>query len=277
MLFFFFSLAFLKEDRDGPTLRQPPRSCEGLSGRVHEPAPLPNLRALPHQHNRREAQRQRHEPEEAARPPEPERLVHAARAQGQPRGEQVLAEGGGRDGAARERRVRVRQVHDDAGDDGHDAEADEHEARRRQQPVHVRAAARPRVPEQPAGQPREAGGYAQREARLGDGHAGAAAVAPRGTAVVRVLREAGQEAEGLADEEADLDEADLRVGEVVVLRVDEGGGLGRDEDEAEAEGGPEGEEEDDGLGEEESRRAHDGLVEEVGKAGFLRGVVGGWG
>lgn len=218
---------------------------------------------LPQQHDRRQRQRQRHKTQEATRPPKPQIRIHALRRQRQPRREQILPERDGRDGASRELGVRVRDIHVHGGDDDHDREPDEREPDGRDHPMHMREA-RPAVPEEPAGEPDQAGGDAQRQAGLGDGNARFVGVPCGGTLVVGVLREAGEEAEAFADEEGDLDEPAGGVAEGVVGGIDLGDALGHDEDQAEAEGCPEHEEEDDGLGEEEVGGANDGFGHELG-------------
>ncbi|KAL8655159.1 MAG: hypothetical protein Q9210_001069, partial [Variospora velana] len=132
-------------------------------------------------------------------------------------------------------------------DNGHDGESHQCQPRGREHPVHLRGTG-PAVPEQSAGEPDRAGGDAEGEARLRDRDP---VITGCGARVVGVLGQAGEGAEGFADEERELDYAARRGGEVVGGGVDEGDALRHQKYQAEAEGGPEGEGEDDGFGDEE--------------------------
>ena len=78
--------------------------------------------------------------------------------------------------------------------------------------------------------------------------------------IVSVLTQTGEESNDFSGEQCNLNEAAGRVGKAVISGVDLGHALGRDEDDAKGESGPEREEEDDGLGAEEECRSSCGFI-----------------
>lgn len=116
----------------------------------------------------------------------------------------------------------------------------------------------PRVPEKPSSNTDEGSDHRDRQTSLGDWDA---VIALCAALVLGVLVHAGHHAEEEAGEKRELDESALGVGEVVVGLIDLRDGLDAGVDDAEAEGAPEGEGRDHGLGDEHVKGTNQGRVE----------------
>lgn len=241
--------------------------------RLHEPAARPNLLPPDEKRNRGSGQYRRNNGQNRTGDRKPERRVHALRGQGQQPDKCVLAQHNGADGAARVHGVGVDDIMANSDNDGRRARADHDEADDGRAPGDV-GERRPRVHEHAAGDADEAAQHGRVQPGLGDGRAGRLGVAP-GRAVVPVVRgQAEEPAEDLADDEGGLDVAGADGVPAVQAGEDELDRLREEVDDAEAEGGPQRHDDEDGLVEEHVQRPLDAALDDLEHGRALQLVSG---